>query len=62
MDVPAEVAALLAERAVCAADGQAERVEAIDEQLRLRGYRPDGEPLARPSPVRARRRDGQQRR
>lgn len=37
------VAALLRERAGCAGrKGKEDRVEAVDEQLRLRGYSPDG--------------------
>jgi hypothetical protein len=39
-EVPGEVAALLHERQVYAA-----RVAAVDEQLALRGYGPDGTPL-----------------
>jgi len=40
------VAALLRERAgYVGREGKEDRVEAVDEQLRLRGYSPDGEPL-----------------
>jgi hypothetical protein len=40
-----EVAALVAERAAYARRGLKDRVAAVDEQLRLRGYGPDGKPL-----------------
>jgi hypothetical protein len=41
------VAALLRERAgYVGRKGKEDRVEAVDEQLRLRGFSPDGEPLA----------------
>jgi hypothetical protein len=41
------VAALLRERAGYAGrKGKEDRVVAVDEQLRLRGFSPDGEPLA----------------
>lgn len=42
------VAALLRERAGYAGrKGMDDRVAAVDEQLQLRGYAPDGEPLTR---------------
>jgi hypothetical protein len=56
---PEEVAALLHERSGYVRAGNAARVAAVDEQLAVRGYGPDGKPL-RTKPPQGRRRPARQ--